>query len=103
MRPRVAESVGPAPTTIASTHSGNYKATLLGEGWNIMNRRKFLTSTGAASLLVAEGFKAAPAQTPTQPVLMKLGDQTAPRERAQRRIRPDLPRRDLAFDDRPAC
>ncbi len=44
-----------------------------------MNRRHFLTSTGAASLLATQSFAAPPtAAPPAQPVLMKLGDQTAP-------------------------
>ena len=45
-----------------------------------MNRRKFITSTGAAGLLAARGFNPAPAtaQTPAKRALMKVGDQTAP-------------------------
>ncbi|MGO8814438.1 MAG: D-mannonate dehydratase, partial [Terriglobia bacterium] len=44
-----------------------------------MNRRHFLTSTGAASLLATQSLAAPPtAAPPSQPVLMKLGDQTAP-------------------------
>jgi mannonate dehydratase len=45
-----------------------------------MNRRKFITATGAAGLLAANGFNTAPAaaKTPAKPVLMKVGDQTAP-------------------------
>lgn len=45
-----------------------------------MNRRKFITSTGAAGLLAANGMTsaAAPKVTLAKPVLMKVGDQTAP-------------------------
>jgi mannonate dehydratase len=45
-----------------------------------MNRRHFLASTGAASLLATQSLASAPstAAPPSQPVLMKLGDQTAP-------------------------
>ncbi len=45
-----------------------------------MNRRKFITSTGAAGLLAANGLSsaAAPKVTLAKPVLMKVGDQTAP-------------------------
>src|SRR6202167_6336886 len=46
-----------------------------------MNRRKFITSTGAAGLFAANGFNpvpAAAAKTPIKPALMKVGDQTAP-------------------------
>jgi len=45
-----------------------------------MNRRKFITSTGAAGLLAANGLTsaAAPKVTLAKPVLMKVGDQTAP-------------------------
>src|ERR1700748_2170340 len=50
-------------------------------GWgNDMNRRKFITSTGAAGLLPANELPtvAAPKVTLAKPVLMKVGDQTAP-------------------------
>ena len=45
-----------------------------------MNRRKFITATGAAGLLAANGFNTATAaaKTPVKPALMKVGDQTAP-------------------------
>jgi mannonate dehydratase len=45
-----------------------------------MNRRKFITATGAAGLLAANGFNtaSAAAKTPVKPALMKVGDQTAP-------------------------
>ncbi len=46
-----------------------------------MNRRKFITASGAAGLLAANGFNtaaAAAAKTPVKPALMKVGDQTAP-------------------------
>ncbi len=46
-----------------------------------MNRRKFITSTGATGLLAANGFHtatAAAAKTPVKPALMKVGDQTPP-------------------------
>ena len=45
-----------------------------------MNRRKFLTSTGSAGLILAGGYAEDYAMTPSsQPgSLMKLGDQTAP-------------------------
>src|SRR6201996_3725464 len=45
-----------------------------------MNRRKFLTSTAAAGLLTANELTsvAAPKVTLAKPVLMKVGDQTAP-------------------------
>jgi mannonate dehydratase len=46
-----------------------------------MNRRNFITSTGAAGLFVASGLNpppAAAAKTPAKPALMKVGDQTAP-------------------------
>ena len=45
-----------------------------------MNRRKFITSTGAAGLLAANKLTsaAAPKVTLAKPVLMKVGDQTAP-------------------------
>ena len=44
-----------------------------------MNRREFLTSTGAASLLATHSIAAPAAATPSShPVLMKLGDQAAP-------------------------
>src|ERR1700678_1001249 len=45
-----------------------------------MNRRKFITSTGAAGLFAASGLKPPPAsaKTPVKPALMKVGDQTAP-------------------------
>jgi hypothetical protein len=45
-----------------------------------MNRRKFIASTGAAGLLAAKGFTAAalPRVSLAKPVLMKVGDQTAP-------------------------
>src|SRR6201996_7813193 len=42
-----------------------------------MNRREFITSTGAAGLLAAKGFASAPA-VPAKRALMKVGDQTAP-------------------------
>src|ERR1700721_3922512 len=45
-----------------------------------MNRRKFLASTGAAGLLAAKGITAgaAPKVVLAKPLLMKVGDQTAP-------------------------
>ncbi len=45
-----------------------------------MNRREFLASTGAAGVLASSGFDSQPAiaASSSQPVLMKLGDQTAP-------------------------
>src|SRR5271170_6465643 len=43
-----------------------------------MNRREFITSTGAAGLLAAASAPAATAQAPGKRALMKLGDQTAP-------------------------
>ncbi len=45
-----------------------------------MNRREFLVSTSAAGLAAATAASPAPAQAPaaSQPVLMKLGDQTEP-------------------------
>jgi mannonate dehydratase len=43
-----------------------------------MNRRKFITSTGAAGLIAGFSSTPAPAQTPVKRSLMKLGDQTAP-------------------------
>src|ERR1700735_2687081 len=45
-----------------------------------MNRRKFITATGAAGLLAANGFNPPPAlaQAPVKRALMKVGDQTAP-------------------------
>src|ERR1700743_2965234 len=42
-----------------------------------MNRREFITSTGAAGLLAAKGFASAPAVSAKR-ALMKVGDQTAP-------------------------
>ena len=47
---------------------------------HIMNRREFITSTGAAGFLAAKGL-AAPSEAKAAPAtraLMKLGDQTAP-------------------------
>jgi mannonate dehydratase len=45
-----------------------------------MNRRQFLASTGAAGVLASSGIDSQPAiaASSSQPVLMKLGDQTAP-------------------------
>ena len=45
-----------------------------------MNRRKFITSTGAAGLFAARGFNPAPAtaQTPVKRSLMKLGTRPLP-------------------------
>src|SRR5258708_19772239 len=44
-----------------------------------MNRRKFIASTGAVGLLAANGLaEAAPKVVLAKPVLMKVGDQTAP-------------------------
>src|SRR5580698_7429159 len=45
-----------------------------------MNRRKFITSTGAAGLFAASGLNPPPAsaKTAAKPALMKVGDQTAP-------------------------
>ena len=43
-----------------------------------MNRREFITSTGAAGLLAATSAPAATSQAPGKRALMKLGDQTAP-------------------------
>jgi mannonate dehydratase len=45
-----------------------------------MNRRQFISASGAASLVAAQGVApvALHASTPEQPILMKLGDQTAP-------------------------
>ncbi len=45
-----------------------------------MNRRKFIASTGAAGLLAAKGITATalPKVSLAKPVLMKVGDQTAP-------------------------
>ena len=46
-----------------------------------MNRRKFITSTGAAGLLAANELATAavaPKVTRAEPALMKVGDQTAP-------------------------
>ena len=43
-----------------------------------MNRRRFLASTGAAALLAAQPATSASAEPSPNPVLFKLGDQTAP-------------------------
>src|SRR6266852_4204978 len=46
---------------------------------SIMNRRKVITSTGAVGLLAANRLaEAAPKVVLAKPVLMKVGDQTAP-------------------------
>src|SRR5580700_9082195 len=63
--------------------SSGHALLLLSENHGVqhtMNRREFITSTGAAGLVAANGF--APASgakaAPVRRALMKLGDQTAP-------------------------
>ena len=43
-----------------------------------MNRRQFLATGGAAGVLAAQTSRPSIAESPAPPVLMKLGDQTAP-------------------------